>query len=151
MQRTLAAQIKIKTCVTRLGLIVFHACSGAHKTGVPDASSGKLRDIVVEADKVSVKRLLSAPTCPVERSSYCEKRFSMVHPCSIFRTHWMGIIQRLHMDKSQIDAMLAGRTMALEKLKVVYEVCFIPYAAPLWGACSPVRVVQCFPQSLNYI
>ena len=86
-------------------------------------SISKLKEIVVEANGVSVKRMLSTPTCPVQRSTYCHKRFSMVNPCNIFRTHWMGIIERLHIADSQTDALLAARTAALEKLRVIYEVC----------------------------
>lgn len=99
-----------------------HACSGGHELFGKDGVTCKLRTKVIEANKISVRRLLSAPTCPVERSSHCSKRFSMVHPCSIFRTHWIGIIDRLHIDDSQTEALLTARTAALEQLRVIYEV-----------------------------
>lgn len=34
----------------------------------------------------------------------------------------MGIIERLQLDNGQVDALLAGRTSALEQLRVIYEV-----------------------------
>jgi hypothetical protein len=76
----------------------------------------------VEANKLSVKRLLSAPMCPAERSKCFSKRFSSVNPCMVFRSHWMDILERLHIDDSQTDALLAARSAALEQLRVIYEV-----------------------------
>jgi hypothetical protein len=81
-----------------------------------------LRPLVVQADRMSMRRLLSAPMCPQERSMCDSKRFGAVHPCSIFRSHWMSILDRLHVDASQADALLSARKAALEQLRVIYEV-----------------------------
>jgi hypothetical protein len=40
----------------------------------------------------------------------------------VFRSHWMDILERLHIDDSQTDALLAARSAALEQLRVIYEV-----------------------------
>lgn len=70
---------------------------------------------------MSMRRLLTAPAKPCERSKCDSSRFASAHPCAMFRARWTKALEAMGVSEEQADALLAARASTLDKLRTLYE------------------------------
>lgn len=82
---------------------------------------GALRPLAVHVDRMSMRRLLTAPAKPQERSKCDSSRFATAHPCALFRARWTRALEAIAVDDEQAETLLAARSQTLDRLRALYE------------------------------
>eukprot|EP00892_Ulva_mutabilis_P010863 jgi/Ulvmu1/8149/UM040_0046.1 len=102
------------------GLPSSHCLSGDLRYDNP-ALKAALQPLAHQIDRMSMRRLLTAPAKPQERSKCDSSRFASAHPCALFRARWTGALEAMALSDDQAEALLAARAQTLDRLRTLYE------------------------------
>lgn len=113
--------VRRDACVAGRNSHAEAACRRGDPRYSEPALAAALEPLAHQVDRMSMRRLLTAPAKPQERSKCDSSRFASAHPCALFRARWTGALEAMALEDEQAEALLAARSQTLERLRVLYE------------------------------